>query len=100
MSAPEWLLKNVDKVIGQCARAYRSMKQLPTEIRASKEAKRCFIERMKHWKCDHSLTSSNIRQATTLFTVPIVETPSVRPNQFCVVWLDYAKLLRRADAKA
>lgn len=98
MSFPDWLITNVDKVIGQCARAYRSMKQLPTEIRASKEAKACFIARMKHWKCESLLTSSNIKHKTTLFTIPIVETPSVKPNLFCVVWLDYAKLLRRADA--
>ena len=86
---------DVDKVIGRIAQQSRLMKQLPTDIRVSREARDVFIDRMRHFKVyDFDLT-----KPLRLFNVPIMLTPGIPKYHFEVSWLDYAKLLRRGDKK-
>lgn len=95
MQAPEYLIENIDLIIGKLARLSRVFKQLPKEIRVSKEAKDVFITRMKHFQCH----DPNPLKPLTLFTVPIVLQPGIGKFLFVVVWLDYGKMLRRRDKK-
>lgn len=101
--AAEYLIKNVDSVIGRLARLNRLMKQMPVEIRCSKEAKRAFVDRMKHFKCyengSHIIVTKD-QKPLTLYRVPIVEQPGIGENRFAVVWDSEIKaMLRRRDHK-
>lgn len=92
MNCPDWLIKNVDKVIGETARASKSFKQLPQEIRCSKEALDIFKSRMKHFHCEQKDL-----KPLNLFSVPLIFQPGIPKYQFAVVKLDMTKLLRRRD---
>jgi hypothetical protein len=95
MNIPEYLIKNVDNVIGRVARASKSFKELPREIRVSKEAKQVFIDRMQKY----AVFDLHINKPLTLFGVPIVYQPGLGKYVFLVDWNNIGKMLRRRDHK-